>query len=210
MKKRRKIYYVPGLLSLIFLPILCYLYLFPFTQKDERVLEITFCGKYIPGRTDEFRFDTTVLSQPRNRRNYDTFLLNGNRDNIKLDSFRILVRKMVGEKDTINGVYLELLDGSKYGSFVKTINIFKQESLHSYAAFENQVWGLYTPITPERLDRIKKRKIEEDSLNKAELMERSLDKETFADRAKSSIAVWPIFIGIIILSLISIYKVLRK
>jgi hypothetical protein len=208
MKKQCRIYYVPGVISLILLPVLCYLYLKPYLGKDERVLEIVFMEKY--KFSDNYNqwphYDTSTLSKAPYRRTYDTFFLNGFRDDVKLESFRVLVRNMVTKKDTIKGVHIEMLDASKYGSFVKAINIFKQETLRSFAAFENQVWGLYIPYDKETLERIKKRKAESDILNNAMMMEKCMKEASFLVRIKGVWKVWPLFIGILIITVFSIFK----
>ena len=69
--KRRKIYYVPGMISLICLPVLCIWYLNEH-KNFLRVLEISYAAKYIPNHDykNQIRFDTTSLSLPENKRKY--------------------------------------------------------------------------------------------------------------------------------------------
>ena len=200
---------MPGLISLIFLPVMCYFYLLPYSQKNERILEITFADKY-KKEYAHMRFDTSFLSDPRLKRNFKIIEFTGYSDKPKLDTFQSLVHKIIKSKDTVNGVHLIFQEHSKYKTFVQSINILKKESSHAYAPFENHLWTLYMPLDKERLDRINHRKIEEDSLNKVELIERSIDKSTFSEKVNSAFKVWCLFIGIFILVVISIYKVVRN
>jgi hypothetical protein len=210
MKKRHKIYYLPGMLTLVFLPILCYNYLLPYLNKDERILEITFLEKYSKYPNLQFRFDTSILSEPKYKRINTTIELTGFLDKTKLDSFQGLVHKMIKTKDTIHGVHLIFQEHAKYSAFVQSLNILKEESSYSYAPFGNHLWTLYTPLTNETLDRIKRRKIESDSLSKVNILEKSIVESAFNNRLKSITKVWEAFIGIVILAAISFYKVKRK
>jgi hypothetical protein len=120
MKKHRRIYYVPGMISIILLPVMCYYYLAPF-KKDERVLEIVFANKYEPQYKNTIRFDTRFLFDPQYKRNYIDIKLNGNKkdDKIKLEFFQLKIREMMKENDTINGLHLLFVDSVKYWAFVE-------------------------------------------------------------------------------------------
>ena len=133
------------MISLIVLPIICYLYLIPYT-KQERSLEIAFCQNYNPNRQYEHvRFDTTLLSIPENRRVYQTITLNGiqKEDNIRLAYFRLLIRELYHNHDTITGVHLIYGDSITYGTYIESFNICKQESILIYAPYRNNLWVYY-------------------------------------------------------------------
>jgi hypothetical protein len=117
---------------------------------------------------------------------------------------------MIKTQDTLKGVHLVFQDSAKYGTFIQSLNILREESLHTYAVFRNHLWALFIPLSPESLDRVKKRYQKSDSINKAELMERSIDRLSFYDRIKISSEVWPVFIGIIILALLAFSKVKKN
>jgi hypothetical protein len=204
MQKRPKIFYVPGMITLLLLPILCYFYLRPYI-KHERVLEITFAQKY--DSTSKYHyFDTAILFKKEFKRKYQTIKLNGNNDKQKLDTFRFLIRNMVQSKDTVFGVHLIFIENAKYGSFVQSINILRQESVYNYAPFENQLWALYIPLDSNRIEKVKKRRIEEAAESKEILKQRNIDKTTFIERIKWVLKVWPIFIILLILAIITIKR----
>lgn len=200
VQKRPKMYYVPGMITLVCLPILCYFYLKPY-MKEERIIEITFASKY--DSLNKNQLDTSFLSMKKFKRNYRTIELTGNSDTQKLDTFRLLVRKMVQTRDTVFGVHLTFIKNAKYGSFVQSINICRQESLHTFAPFENHLWALYMPLDRERIERIKKRRIDEASESREISKQRKIDKSSIVDRIKWALKVWQIFIIIIFLTIIT-------
>jgi hypothetical protein len=208
MKKQRRLYYVPGMISLIVLPIICYCYLIPF-KKEERVIEVVFAEKYRPeNKNSLIRFDTSFLSHPKYRRHYLDIKLTGNPtdDKIKLDFFQLRIHDMIKEKDTVNGVHLIFVDSVKYGSFVKSLNICLIEGLLRYALFENNLWALHVNDSKEFIERMEKRKRENEEKNREALLNRKITNWHFSDWLNVTKKIWPIFIMILILILISINK----
>ncbi len=92
--KRRKIYYVPGMISLIFLPILCVWYLNEH-KNVERCIDIASPQRYSPN--NDHRFDTTLLSLPENKREYINSELTGNiaNDRATLDTFNFKLKNII-------------------------------------------------------------------------------------------------------------------
>lgn len=214
MKKHRRIYYVPGIISLIVLPIICYYYLIPF-QKEERVLEVLFPEKYRPEfkNSQVIRYDTSILSRPEYKRKYLVIRLNGNpkEDRVKLDFFRIRIREMKRDNDTINGTHLLFVDSVKYGTFVQSINICIEEDLIRYMVFGENLWVLHVKDTPEFLERRKKIR-EESKKNCAEQrLERTIASNiSFGERIVMYKKYWPILVVLSLLSFLSIRKLIKK
>jgi len=221
-KVRRRLYYVPGMISLLALPIVCYFYLKPFI-RDERSLEIIVMANYKPEKVPIYnqfgipvsplRYDSTVLSLPGIRRRYSKILLNGNEDadQMKLDTFRIQIRKMKKENDSINGVHLIFGDSTTYGVFIQAINICNQEEIMRYAIYRNNLWVSHVKQSKEYLERQKKRKEERKKRNKEEMLSKIVVSEySFKDRMTSAIKIWPIFAILFVLSFLSIRKVVRS
>lgn len=211
MKGRRKLYYVPGMISLILLPILCYNYLRQF-KKDERCKEVVFCSRYSPQYKGMMRFDTSFLSRPKTKRAWQIVELNGieTEDDSKLAMFRLRVREMIKQKDSIHGIHLLFLENAKYGSFIKSLDICEQEGLLIYAAFENNLWALYLNWDEESLKKIKKRKKERLAENNAEIMERkNRDASNSSIGLNDILKVWPVLAILVLLSFVSLRKVVR-
>ena len=214
MKKHRRIYYVPGIISLIVLPIICYYYLIPF-QKEERVLEVFFPEKYRPEfkNSQLIRYDTSILSRPENKRKYLVIRLNGNpkEDKVKLDFFRIRIREMKRDNDTINGTHLLFLDSVKYGTFVQSINICLEEDLIRYMVYGVNLWVLHIKDTPKFLERRKKSREESKKMREEQRLEKAIaSKLSFRERIDMYKKYWPIFIVLSLLSFLSIRELIKK
>jgi len=175
MKNRTRKYYVPGIITLILLPIFCCMYLSKY-NKDERVIEVTFCEKYNPNKICDslFRFDTTILSLPKYKRIYTDIELNAdtkiNNQNIKLFKKRLIELKK--NNDTIHGIHIVFGDAMKYEYFIEAIDVcYKCDSFPSYAVYENNLWTAYWKMTKENIDRSRARlkaKLSADNLMREE------------------------------------------
>ncbi len=213
--KRGRIYYVPGMISLVFLPVLCYFYLIPY-NKTERCLEITMPDKYSPKNIYEnkARFNTSVLSLAENKRNYVSFVLNGNKETThnKLDSFDNRLQVLICQKDTLNGLHLVFGDGFTYGSFIKALNICYKDSFASFMVYENQLWYLFKNKDAQLKERIKTRR-KERSLSEHinnENKEIALNKSSLIEKYKGLIKIWPALIVFGFLGFLSFRSIRNK
>jgi len=160
--KSRKIYYVPGMISLICLPILCIWYL-----NDNKIIErciiLISPQRYVPNQVYEnnLRFDTTVLSQPEYKRKYIEFKLNGDIINDKntLNSFNSKLIKIIEDKDTITGLHINIKDNTKYLSMIKVIDICRTDSFSScYLFYDNDFFYLHKEVSDSIKQIIRSRK----------------------------------------------------
>ena len=207
--KNRRIYYVPGVISLILLPAFGYFYLKGFI-KNERVIEIVLPIKYVPNINYEHipRFDTTVLSLPENKRKYLNFQLNGNllHDKITLDSFEIKMRTIMSRKDTINGLHLLFGDKVKYGMFVESINICSKDSFSQTLIYENNLWHFYKKMEDGRKERIRIRRKERIEEDRARMLtkEGEINNLSVFEKYKELIKIWPSLIILVLLGILSL------
>lgn len=153
--KRRKIYYVPGMISLILLPILCVLYLNEH-KNIQRCIEVTYASKYDPNHVTPIKLDTSILSQPSIIRHYHNFYLTGDLkfDSIQELKFRFNAKQIIETNDTLNGIHVIFGDNINYNSYVKTIDFFYRnmktynatKTFYNYNTdlllFENHIWFL--------------------------------------------------------------------
>lgn len=156
-KKRYKIHYVPGMISLIFLPILCIWFLKK-NYYEERCMPINMPSKYDPNKPKGVvRFDTTCLSDPENRRIYTTFKFDGDAmvDKANLAASVALLKQIANTQDTINGVHFVLGNNAKYETFIEILDLCAYtESLSlyipMYIAYENEIWYIHPKIKDAR------------------------------------------------------------
>ena len=220
MTKKRRIYYVPGMISLIFLPIICVLYLNK-SNYVERVIEIQLPSKYNPkhnGR-NSIVFDTTVLSLPNNRRIYSSIELDSNHqeNKEKLKLFNYTVDKLISTKDTVNGIHLRFGNGLKYNEFFEAINkCYFKDTINNFIIYDNNLWYFHKNVSTQEKMRIihyKEKMIEErNEFEKNRIIERTIElsNESISKRLIDALKVWPCLIAFFILGLISIRSMTKK
>jgi len=212
--KRRKIYYVPGMISLILLPILCVWYLND-NKNVERCIELSTPERYIPNRNyGRLHFDTTLLSLPENKRKYINFKMNGNviNDENELISFNNHLLDIVKNEDTINGLHVTFEDNAKYNSFIKVIDICKKDSFWPlYAPYDNEFWYIHynrnDSIKEFIRQRLKSTKNNSQSgywTNDVVYIKPELPFWENNSLLSNSLKFWPFFIIYIVFSIISI------
>ena len=217
MKKYRKIYYVPGMISLILLPVLCIFYLDKH-YYEECCIEIVVPEKYNPTRYTNtpkgLRFDTTLLSIPENRRIYTTFEFNGNDEinKIRLDSSTTLLKQIILTEDTINGVRFILGDSAKYSTFIEILDLCFTDSFPTFVPYENDVWWLYTKKSEEIKQRIREIKKEKERIRELP----PIEKQSFTEKInaffhdENIIKMKYFFVLFTVFSIISIFYTWRK
>jgi len=213
--KSCKIYYVPGMISLIFLPILCVLYL----NKHKNIEEcVVLCSpeRYIPNQIYDknIRFDTTLLSLPENKREYIDFELNGDIINDKntLSSFNCKLLKIIENEDTITGLHINIKDSTKYLSMIKVIDICTKDSFSSiYAFYDNEFWYIHHKTNDSIKEvirhRLKSTKNNSQGIYGANDVVYSKPKLTFWENnslLSNSLKLLPFFLIFLIFSIISI------
>lgn len=222
MKQKRRIYYVPGILSLICLPIVCLVYFHQHPLKTEdRVIEINMPRKYNPlhnGR-NSIVFDTTVLSRPENLRQYKEIEVKGDPQMRagQIEAFKENVHQLIETNDTKHGVHALLSKDVTYGDFIELINICNfADTLTHYIVFEDHIWFLHKNVSHEakvrtqkwKEERIAAQQIKEKELKVARIIE--LGNETITDQLKRLLSLWPLLIAFTILGILSMRSMLKK
>jgi len=117
--KRIRIY-LPGIISLIALPMLCIWYFMlhhSFTRQT--VMQVAFPDRFekLPARFDLPHIERFVVIN----------LDNDKEDKIKLDSGQLRVRELILSQDSTWGVKFHFSDYSKYWEFIRVLDICKIE-----------------------------------------------------------------------------------
>lgn len=141
MRRRRKLHYPVGLLSLALLPLLFMWTLNSYHVFDDlRVLEITW-----PQRFEDIHSSIYPIYKTPDRVYIDINLTgDAEEDNIKLDFAQLEIRNMIATHDTIKGVHFHFNNEAKYRSFVRAIDICKMENANRYIANRNNIWVVNT------------------------------------------------------------------
>jgi hypothetical protein len=122
---RRKLYYVPGMISLIILPLILLSYSSQWRQKEDwRVVEINYFDHKPP------------------QRNYLDLRLTGNPslDKTIIDYSRLRIQEILSSKDTLNGIHFVFGKQAKYSSFVKIFNNMLLDEKPYYTNSGNEMW----------------------------------------------------------------------
>ncbi|MFT2009624.1 hypothetical protein ACMA1I_13170 [Pontibacter sp. 13R65] len=152
MKKRKvRLLYTPGLLSLILILPLC-LYYFNRQEilKEKSVIEI---NSLSPEFANEIVNDTSSYyfgldpNRPFPIRNYKKYVITG-QEQQDLEAFKqahLDVKRLQIANDTINGVFFYFAENAKYWTFVKALDIVKGEKIKCYLHLKNEIWVYNIP-----------------------------------------------------------------
>ena len=132
-----KRFYIPGMISLIFFPILCVCYITISTIKtEERAIKVTMPP---PDGSDVI---ITSYSFEVPKRNFRQIRLDGisTVDKTNLEYAELAIRRIVKDRDTINGIKFTFNKNSSYGTWVSALNICLKENAKQYVAKGNDIW----------------------------------------------------------------------
>ena len=132
-----KRFYIPGMISLIFFPILCVCYITISTIKtEERAIKVTMP----PSDGSDVIITSRSFVVPK--RNFRQIILNGisTVDKTNLEYAELAIRRIVKDRDTINGIKFSFNKNSNYGTWVSALNICLKENAKQYVAKENDIW----------------------------------------------------------------------
>lgn len=141
-EKRKKIFYVPGIISLVFIPLLCLYYFYKIDAfKVYRSIEL-----YVPVG-NEFE-DYRVLTL----RKYKVFNFDGSHlENNRLKEMRLYLRKLKIEKDTINGIKIHFGVKSNYQTFITSLDVLTEENAPTWIANKNDIYILGSSNTYKKV-----------------------------------------------------------
>ena len=206
MIKRKKIYYVPGLISLFFLPVLLVL-------KDNHEIN----------RTKQFSIEyLTLLESDKKYYDYEIpakrdFINVKIDDNTKNDSLRFIFIKNFAQsldqsKDTVIGLKIIFNNTIKYATFIETLNSLLKAKCQTYIPIEDTLFVYYM----NRTDSCPKCNIPNDWAchKRIELIDdviivQERQKELWLERKNNFIFhmhYWPIFFIYSVLVILSIKK----
>jgi len=146
IKQRRKIFYPAGLISLIFLPILC-IYDLSKQNAFQKLGAIDVAYFY----NDE-NYESSNLKTFKNfisSRNFTDIEFTGNKndDQIILEYAKIKIKRLIESKDTINGIHFKLTEKAKYSNYVGVIQVFQNKNINALLD-KNDVWYGYQKPNP--------------------------------------------------------------
>ncbi|MEG1023744.1 MAG: hypothetical protein RSD71_10550 [Flavobacterium sp.] len=136
-ENRRKIYYVPGMISLIVIPLLCFYHFYKVDAfKEERCMDIYICNDSIGTKN--------IMSY---KRNYKVFNFNNSLDleRKKLNRLRFDLKELNRTNDTINGIQVCFGTKMKYEVYIEILDIFFAEKETLFMQYKNNFFVLRIP-----------------------------------------------------------------
>ncbi|WP_417939812.1 hypothetical protein [Flavobacterium sp. RS13.1] len=133
-EKRKKIFYVPGMISLVLIPLISVIYFF---------------------KTDSFKVDSCLAISVSTKKEFENYKIESLRkyktfkfkkDNFKeLKELRFFVRDVLKKYDTINGAKIHFDSTSDYNAFISVINIIVEEEAVLWAYYKDDIYVLASP-----------------------------------------------------------------
>jgi hypothetical protein len=144
--RRKRIYYIPGIISLAILPFIFIL----FADKEIKakslgVIPLVLADTNLPNKFPELFKDYKGTFPPK--RNYSDIVFTGSEksDKIKLDFSQIKIREILSANDSTNGIHFQFTDSSQYWTFVKSIDILRIEGAKTYMPLDKDLWFYHFP-----------------------------------------------------------------
>ncbi|MBE8728022.1 hypothetical protein [Flavobacterium hungaricum] len=202
--KRRRIFYVLGMISLVLIPLFC---LYHFYKVNAFRIEgaIKFYSPPDSVMTEKF------LAVKRNYRIID-FNNSLNLEHKKIKNLQFALRKLNKENDTVNGIKIHLDKKAKYEVYVKVLEILELEKMPYYMPYKDDFLVLMMP-------KPKKSKVknfvcglqyldmsEEDLLEE----ERKKQFENIIALVKNNLILFLGYLGIVLINIFALVKFNKK
>lgn len=140
--KGRRIFYVPGMISLVLIPLLFIIYFF---KTDS----FKVYGSIELGMLDKDYFEKYKIETLRNNK---VFNFNGSEfaERKNLNEMRLYLRKLIANKDTINGIKIHYGSKTNYDVLVRNIDILITEKAPTWGIYGNDMYVIASSNTPKR------------------------------------------------------------
>ncbi|KFF05028.1 hypothetical protein [Flavobacterium reichenbachii] len=136
-QKRKRIFYVPGMISLVLIPIVFLIY---FYKTDAFINE---------GSIDfQFPSDSLMIEKFLSiKRKYKVYSFNNSEiiESENLNNLHSAIRKLNRENDTINGIQIHLGSKMKYEVYVKILDLVLVEKMPFFLQHHNDFFILMMP-----------------------------------------------------------------
>lgn len=209
-KNHKRIFYRPGMISLVFIPLLCLYYFYKNDVFKEfrcfQVIGFVEKDKFI----NEYKIPTLRKYKELNFNNSLVF------ENGILNKLQADLRQLKKKNDTINGIKIHFGKKTDYAVFVKVLDLFAIEDIPTYFIYKDDIWVLVPPTRKLNVGKINNKPIQmyicisgrmskEDKLRQKEQIER----EKFQLRVSFFKKHWMLFLayfGIVLLNIFALIK----
>ena len=204
IKKHKRIFYRPGLISLVFIPLLC---LHFFYKNDSFRVYGAFYVDLVPNKEkfEEYKFPTL--------RKYRVFNFNGSEstEKEKLNELKFLLRKLVLEHDTIIGIRTHFGPKTNFDVFVSVFDILNVEKAPTFAPYKDDIYILASSnkVKNSNKHRMNCGMIEASRINSFKYQELEKEKLNFTFMNSFFKKQWIIFLGYFGIVLLNIFALIK-
>ncbi|MGC4041736.1 MAG: hypothetical protein QM710_13355 [Flavobacterium sp.] len=133
--RHRKLFYVPGMISLLLIPSFCLWHFY--TQKAFNVERAMDLGLPDKAMVEEYEAYFPKIF----KRHYDEFTFNGSleTDKKELSRFQNLLKQRNAIKDTVGGIRLRFGAKMQYDVFIRILDVLTLEDTPTYGIFYNDM-----------------------------------------------------------------------
>ncbi|MBE8728020.1 hypothetical protein [Flavobacterium hungaricum] len=201
-KKRKRLFYVPGMISLVLIPLFC---LYHFYKIDAFKVYSSISVSF-PSKEGDIKKEGIEKI-----RKYKLFRFNSEKSKEKsqLKELRFFVRDLYKKYDTINGAKVHVGAKVDYDTYVEIINIALEETEANWVQFDNDMYIL---------GRTKPKKTYSGKIHLITCGYEAVNKEYFLEQERKAqlernIALlkknWILFLGYFCLSIVNIFALVR-
>lgn len=201
-EKRKRIFYVPGIISLVFIPLLCLYYFY----KVDAFKVYNYLEFFVPNKEGIEKYKVEDL------RKYTIFKFEDTRlkEEQKLKELSFFVHDLVKKYDTINGAKIHFGSKTEYDTFVSVVSIMSEENVPTWVLSEDNIYVLASPKPKPNRDRgfvCGNGKYSE--INTLRMAEESRKKELQVFQISFLKQQWIIFLGYFGLVLLNIFTLVK-
>jgi len=138
-KNHKRIFYRPGMISLVLIPLLCLSYFY----KNDVFKEFR-CFQVI-GFVEKDKF-INEYKIPALRK-YKKLIFNNSEvlEESKLNKLQVELRQLKKDNDTINGIKIHFGKRTNYAVFVRVLDLFAIEDIPTYFIYKDDIWVFVPP-----------------------------------------------------------------
>ena len=209
----KKILYVPGIISLLFIPLFSLLY---FYSKNSFVeygsIDIEFLD-YKSFKEIKAKYGFPIP------RKYEEFVFNS-QEKLQINKFKKLkfsLQKIKKDNDTVKGIKIHLGKHCDYGSYIRLLNILSETEMPTWIHYEDDIWVLIGNKKKKQKSKNYERMNcgTQDFINREKAMLLEIEKENQKKEFLNTFykSKWIIlvgYIGIIILNIFTLIKLNKK
>ena len=139
MKSRHKIFYVSGMISLIFIPLLFWYFATPTLKR----MELTVIDVYLPFKAKPGQKMPENSQIPMEGWNYKPVTIKPNFGEKDEFYFKSLIERMTTEGISKSGIKFQFGNENSYGDFVKILNLMEKTNQEMYGFDMDKTTSLY-------------------------------------------------------------------